>query len=188
MSALTETIQRVLAGDKAAFSGIVREYYGMLVAFAAFRVPDADVVDEVVQQTFIRVYEQLAQYEPDKDFGAWLRTICRYMVMAELKRRSREQANRSRYREYIAARLLEAPVQERQEAARVDTFQALDRCLQQLQANYRDLVNCRYRQKLATKQIAEKFGRSLEWVTTNLFRVRGMLRECIRQQLQGSEA
>jgi len=78
------TLRKVLSGDRDAYSEIVAEHQGMLLAYAAFRIPDAALVDEVVQQTFIRAFEQLRDFQPDKDFGIWLRSICRFMIMAEL--------------------------------------------------------------------------------------------------------
>src|ERR1051326_9389249 len=69
MAPLELSIKKVLSGDRDAYAAIVAEYQEMLLAYAAFRVPDRALVDEVVQQTFIRAYEQLADYKSDKDFG-----------------------------------------------------------------------------------------------------------------------
>ena len=95
MENLQATLRRVLAGDREAYSAIVSAHQDMLVAYAAFRLPDAALVDEVVQQTFIRAYEQLAEFQVDKDFGVWLRAICRFMILAELKDRKSTRLNSS---------------------------------------------------------------------------------------------
>lgn len=76
MPKLHETVRRVLAGEKEQYAAIVAKYQDMLLAYAAFRVPDGDLASEVVQQSFIRAYEQLGSFDPAKDFGACLRTIC----------------------------------------------------------------------------------------------------------------
>ena len=97
---------RKLDGDREAYSEIVADYQDMLLAYAAFRVPDAALVDEVVQQTFIRAYEQLRDFQTDKDFGVWLRSICSFMILAELKRATRDRHNRDNYQEHLKVRLL----------------------------------------------------------------------------------
>jgi DNA-directed RNA polymerase specialized sigma24 family protein len=79
-------IQQILAGDRDAYAELVDEHQSMLLAYAAYRVPDRDLAEEVTQQTFIRAYEQLADFRTDQDFGVWLRVICRYMILAELKK------------------------------------------------------------------------------------------------------
>ncbi|HLY73106.1 MAG TPA: sigma factor, partial [Planctomycetota bacterium] len=106
MKDLEAILQRVLSGDRDAYSGIVAQYQEMLLAYAAFRVPDAGLVDEVVQQTFIRAFEQLRDFQVDKDFGVWLRSICRFMILAELKRASRDRTNKDNYQEHLRSELL----------------------------------------------------------------------------------
>jgi len=101
MGDLVKTLRRVLSGDRDAYSEIVAEHQDMLLAYAAFRLPDAALVDEVVQQTFIRAFEQLRDFQTDKDFGVWLRSICRFMILAELKRATRDRQNKDNYQELM---------------------------------------------------------------------------------------
>jgi RNA polymerase sigma-70 factor (ECF subfamily) len=181
MDDLRGTIRRVLGGDREAYTGIVREHQDMLLAFAAFRIPDAALVDEVVQQTFIRAYEQLADFDPAKDFGTWLRAICRFMILAELKRRTRDRRNRETYRDRVRDSLLETALPLVEEGADADELQRLRRCLQELQETSRKLVHFRYQQGLPLEDIARQVGQSASWVATTLFRVRDALRRCITE-------
>jgi RNA polymerase sigma-70 factor (ECF subfamily) len=181
MERLEETLRRVRAGDREAYSEIVRAYQDMLLAYAAFRVPDPALVDEVVQQTFIRAYEQLDAYRPGKDFGVWLRAICRFMILAELKRACRERENRREYRERLKLRLLEEALRAADGGAEGDLRDRLARCLERLQETSRALLRYRYEQLLKVEDIARRMGQSTAWVATTLFRIRETLRECLRQ-------
>ncbi|MFN3486932.1 MAG: RNA polymerase sigma factor [Planctomycetota bacterium] len=182
MERLEETLQRVRAGDREAYSEIVRAYQEMLLAYAAFRVPDPALVDEVVQQTFIRAYEQLSQYQPGKDFGVWLRAICRFMILAELKRACRERENRREYRERLKLRLLEMALQTVESGgSEEDLRDRLARCLERLQERSRALLRYRYEELLRIEEIARRMGQSAAWVATTLFRIRETLRECLKQ-------
>jgi RNA polymerase sigma-70 factor (ECF subfamily) len=179
MEDLTRTLKRVLSGDRDAYSEIVAEYQDMLLAYAAFRVPDAALVDEVVQQTFIRAYEQLRDFQTDKDFGVWLRSICRFMILAELKRATRDRQNKDNYQDHLKVRLLGEALQRGESGADEDVLRRLKGCMGRLQQTARSLVTLRYQELLKVEEIATRLGQSATWVATTLFRVRETLRKCI---------
>ena len=179
MGDLTRSLRRVLSGDRDAYSEIVAEYQDMLLAYAAFRVPDAALVDEVVQQTFIRAYEQLRDFQTDKDFGVWLRSICRFMILAELKRASRDRQNKDNYQGHLKVRLLGEALERGESGADEDVLRRLKGCMGRLQQTARSLVTLRYQELLKVEEIASRLGQSATWVATTLFRVRETLRKCI---------
>ena len=183
MADLDETLRRVLSGDREAYSRIVADYQDMLLAYAAFRLPDAALVDEVVQQTFIRAYEQLRDFQRDKDFGVWLRTICRFMILAELKSASRDRHNKDNYQEELRLRVLGEALRRGEASSDADdVLQRLQGCLGKLQQQARSLVSLRYRELMKVEEIATRLGQSATWVATTLFRVRESLRKCIGQE------
>ena len=179
MQDLQETIRQVLGGRKEAFADLVRAHQEMLLAYAAFRLPDPALVDEVVQQTFIRAYEQLRDFQTDKDFGVWLRSICRFMIMAELKRVSRDRQNKDNYQEHLKVTLLGAALDRAALDPDEDVLLRLRGCLGRLQQTARSLVTLRYQEFLKVEEIAARLGQSATWVATTLFRVRETLRKCI---------
>jgi RNA polymerase sigma-70 factor, ECF subfamily len=182
MGDLDETLRRVLSGDRDAYSRVVAEYQDMLLAYAAFRVPDAALVDEVVQQTFIRAYEQLRDFQRDKDFGIWLRSICRFMILAELKRAARDRHNKESYQEQLRLNLLGDALRRGESQTDDDVVRRLQSCLGKLQHSARSLVTLRYQDLMKVEEIASRLGQSASWVATTLFRVRESLRKCIGQE------
>jgi RNA polymerase sigma-70 factor, ECF subfamily len=180
-TSVSDTVRRVLTGDRDAYGEIVRAHQDMLLAYAAYRLPDAALVDEVVQQTFIRAFQQLGDYDAAKDFGTWLRTICKFMILAELKRLSRDKQNRETYKDRLRGSLAEAAL-DRASGGDADDLAALKACMDQLQKTSKELVRARYLQALPLGEIARKFGQSTAWVATTLFRVRDVLRRCLEQQ------
>ena len=187
-TALNSAVQRVLAGDKEAYAEVVTTYQDMLLAFAAFRVADGDMADEVVQQTFIRAYEQLDQFQQDKDFGQWLRTICKYMIMAELKKCSSDAYNRRNYSEHIRVVLAQSSLEHFDEDDASDTAAVLESCLKNLPERSQAMLHMRYQQKLPASEICERFGQSEGWVATTLFRLRGELKRCVEQRMKAANA
>lgn len=182
MENLQEQVRQVLDGDRDAYGDIVREHQEMLLAYAAFRVPDAALVDEVVQQTFIRAYQQLSEYRPDKDFGVWLRTICHFMILAELKRLSRDRRHKETYREAVRHHLVAEALEQDLHPDR-DAVQSLNICMERLQDRSRKILAWRYQESLKLDDIARRVGQTTGWVATTLFRIRDTLRKCMEAQI-----
>ncbi len=171
-------IRRVLEGDRDAYAAIVESHQDMLLAFAGYRLPDRDLADEAVQQTFIRAYEQLRDFRPDGDFGTWLRTICRFVILAEVKRRQRQQHNLESARSRLQRVLIdEAFRREGQD----EPLRRLAECMKRLPQDQRTLLDRRYRENASVNELALRYGRTVTWVTTVLFRVRGLLRKCMER-------
>lgn len=184
-AALHALIDAVLGGNKEAYAGIVGAYQDMLLSYAAFRMPDSDLVDEVVHETFIRAYEQLEDFQRDKDFGHWLRVICKYMMMAEFKRFSSENHNKRNYGDHIRVLLSQNAVEE-QDVDEGDTYSLLSSCLQSLPEKSRSMLEMKYQKKLPASAISTHFGQSVGWVATTLFRVRSELRRCVEQRMKAT--
>jgi len=65
------------AGDLAAFEDLVRRYENRIYSFVFQSCGhDADA-REVTQDTFVRAFEAIAQFDPRRSFAAWLFTIAR---------------------------------------------------------------------------------------------------------------
>jgi RNA polymerase sigma-70 factor (ECF subfamily) len=184
-SSLHALIDAVLNGNKDAYARIVGAHQDMLMAYAAFRIPDGDLVDEVVHQTFIRAYEQLELFQRDKDFGQWLRTICKYMIMAELKKFTADTYNKRNYGEHIRS-LLAQNAMEEEDTDDGDTARMLGECMKSLPERSRMMLDLRYGEKLPASEISSRFEQSVGWVATTLFRVRGELRRCIEQRMKAT--
>jgi RNA polymerase sigma-70 factor (ECF subfamily) len=65
-------ISRAKLGDIAAFTGLVEMYYPRCLRFARAVLQNPDEVEDVVQDTFIRLYQALPRYEERHRFESWL--------------------------------------------------------------------------------------------------------------------
>ena len=68
----TTLVNRAKLGDIAAFEAIVERYYPRCVRFAGQMLRDPADVDDVVQETFVRLYRALPRYEERQRFDAWI--------------------------------------------------------------------------------------------------------------------
>ncbi len=63
------------AGDDQAFNFLVRRHKESLYRLLRRSTGDADEAYEAVQEAFIAAWGALDRYDPQRSFGAWLRTI-----------------------------------------------------------------------------------------------------------------
>ena len=181
---IAQLIKAASKGDLQAFGDLVKQYETMLLTFTLYRLPQREEATEAVQDTFIRAYQQLADFRLDADFGTWLRSICRFMILSRAKNYSRQKARSEKYKTQLMALAVEhiesTPCPEPEN----DLTIILRDCTSGLSEQNQTLINDRYTSELSTQQISEKTGRTITWVTSTLHRVRSALRTCIETRMK----
>jgi RNA polymerase sigma-70 factor (ECF subfamily) len=79
-------VNRVLAGDVAAFEGIVRRWQGPLINMAWRYCRDRGRAEELAQEAFLRAWRGLAQWRRESSFSTWLFALAANVFRSELKR------------------------------------------------------------------------------------------------------
>lgn len=82
-------VAQFLAGEKRAFSELVRRYHVRLLNFIYRTIGDRDRAEDLVQETFVRVYRHLHRFDQTKKFSTWAYTIAGNLAKNELRNRSR---------------------------------------------------------------------------------------------------
>lgn len=76
-------------GDQQAFGELVRRYERRVVRVIRRFVRDRDLADDLAQETFLRAYEKLDQFDPSRRFGPWLFRIGVNLTLDHLRKRKR---------------------------------------------------------------------------------------------------
>lgn len=177
-------IKAASQGDTAAFGRLVRSHERMLLTFAAYRLPVHEEACEAVQDTFIRAYAQLADFRVGADFGVWLRSICRFMILNRVNEYTRRKRKHDCYREQLAVLAVQSINADPQIDYTPDPYDRLTECTAQLSGQHRALIADRYHCALTIQEISKKTGRTHTWVTSTLHRVRSALRTCLEKHLK----
>ena len=143
---------------------------------------DVSAAQEVVQLTFIRAYEQLNEYQPDRDFGVWLCVICKHFILTELERQRRESRNLKHFSYALRLRVGEQMAGACDDGQH-DLLSAMRECVKALQSQAASVVRLRYEERQSCRSIAESLDRTVTWVTSTLSRSRKVLRACIESRL-----
>ncbi|AMO22106.1 RNA polymerase sigma factor RpoE [Ramlibacter solisilvae] len=68
-------VERATAGDQRAFELLVLKYQRRIERLIGRMVRDADLVEDIAQETFIRAYRALGQFRGEAQFYTWLYRI-----------------------------------------------------------------------------------------------------------------
>lgn len=82
-------VDAVRRGDRDAFGELVRRYEHRLLAVIRRFVDRPDAAEDLAQETFLRVYQRLDQFDPSRRFGPWLFQIGVNLTLDWLRRRRR---------------------------------------------------------------------------------------------------
>jgi RNA polymerase sigma-70 factor, ECF subfamily len=78
-----------LAGNKRGFNELVERYQSRLLNFVYRTTGDRERAEDLVQETFIRIYRHLHRFDQTKKFSTWAYTIASNLAKNELRNRSR---------------------------------------------------------------------------------------------------
>ena len=79
-------VEKVLAGDTAAFENIVRRWQAPLVNLAYRFCHDRSRAEDMAQEAFLRAYRGLGGWRRDAAFSTWLFAIATNLYRSELRR------------------------------------------------------------------------------------------------------
>ena len=84
-----DIIIRCQQGDKQAFRWIVQTHQQMIFSLALKMLCDEEEAKDMVQETFIKVWQSIRDYDPQRTFTTWLYTISSRLCLDRLKRKNR---------------------------------------------------------------------------------------------------
>ncbi|HKK93031.1 MAG TPA: sigma-70 family RNA polymerase sigma factor [Longimicrobiales bacterium] len=84
-----QLVQAFIEGDERAFSELVSRYDKRLIHFVFRTVGDRQRAEDLVQETFVRVYRHAERFDQTKKFSTWIYTIASNLAKNELRNRSR---------------------------------------------------------------------------------------------------
>ena len=86
-----QLISRFQSGDENAYIELVNRYKDRLTNFVYYFLKDEEQTEDVVQETFIKLYEKKHYYKNIAKFSTWIYTIARNLANTELRKKSRRK-------------------------------------------------------------------------------------------------
>lgn len=176
-----EIINRVRTGESEAFLWIVRAHSLSLRSYLASQLYAQDDADDLAQEVFLVAYRDLDRFQPDEDFGAWLRGIARNKLRVFFRAQARRNAALARFRQQVSSAIendLENLVSDETE----QSIEALLRCVAKLPGRLRKVVRAGLDGTKAAR-LAEELSATVTAVYNLHYRANGLLRDCVKKEM-----
>ncbi len=166
-------------GPVASATRVFLAHQRALTAYIIAIVHDHHVADDVKQEVWLVVAKRWDEYGALADPWPTMRSVARRQALAALRRlRPSRMIPSEAALAAVATAITE--VDGEHDARR----SALARCLDALPADWRSLIDLRYREGLAVTALAEKLSRRADTISMHLNRVRARLLDCIEGRLR----
>lgn len=172
-------VERVLAGDAAAFEGIVRRWQKPLVNLAYRFCRDRGRAEEMAQEAFLRAYRGLDRWRREAAFSTWLFALATNLYCSELRRIPMRTVPMEEVAEPRDPRAVDGGLEEE------DRDRAVRRAVYALPAKYRESLILFYFHEMDLAATSRSLDLPEGTVKARLFRGREMLR---RKLTGGAEA
>ena len=164
-------IKKIKAGDHYALDKLVESYIPQLLAFFRYLHVPESMLDDMVQDTLIKVINKLDMFDENKKFSTWLLTIARNLYL-DVKRRDTKL---NEIKQEIVSNTSEITnVSPETEIVGKYTVEGL---LQNLTSDERLLVELRVFQDASFAEIAELTGELETTLRSRFFRILNRLRK-----------
>ena len=170
-----ELVRLALGGDDVAFEYLFDRYREAIHRLFVQRLGGTDGADDLLQETFIKVYINLHRYRPDYTFGQWLYTIARNTFIDYVRKRQEELPidepadSESTSDSYVETTPTPTP---EERFINLQQRTQLEHYLEQLTPRYRELIRMRFFDEYSYEEIATKLGLPLGTVKTQIHRAR----------------
>lgn len=160
----------VTQGDQEALEVLYERYSRAVYSFSLRIVGDAQVAEEILQEVFIRAWQQGTSYQATRgSLITWLLSITHNLSIDEVRRRKRRpQKAESEEPETILASLPDAGIGVEEEVWLASLRGSIQEALQQLPVAQREAIELAYFQGLTQREIAETLGEPLGTIKTRM--------------------
>lgn len=189
-----ELVTRHLEGDPHAFQVLMDRYRGRLIRFINRTVGDRDRSEDLVQETFLRVYRHLHRFDTTRKFSTWIYTIAGNLAKNELRNRSRnplilfQTITKNREEDDRPLQWEDISYAPDDLARKRNLQETVEKAVTELPDHHREVFELREMQGKSYEEIAEITGVKLGTVKSRLNRARNKFAEIISRKMEGGSA
>ncbi len=155
-----------------------------------------DGVEDVVQETFVNAWQDLAHLRASNRFAAWLNGICRNMSMRWIRAQGiidRRQDTFSSFQTVHESDIEVSPALDlpdphlldlAEELNRQDLTMLLDQAMKHLPATARKALEMHYLSEMSQREVALQLGMTINALEVRLHRARRQLRQVLNHELR----
>jgi len=176
-------IEEVLAGNKSKYELLIRKYNQQLFRIAKGYIRDDDEIEDLMQETYIKAYSQLSNFEHKSQFATWLIRILINECLMALRKKSRLS---NIHEEMSYDSLIEINNPE-STAMNSELKDVLEKAIENLPVKYRSVFILREVAAISVNETGQLLNISESNVKVRLNRAKEMLKDSIMNNYPVSE-
>jgi RNA polymerase sigma-70 factor (ECF subfamily) len=181
-----EFVERVGAGDAAAFTALMRKHNRTLFRTARSILRDDAEAEDAVQEGYLAAYRSIGNFRGGSSLATWLVRIVANEALGRLRRRTRS-AEVIRLEDPMSEHHDAAPApsheQPEREAARAEARRLIEARIDELPEAFRTVFILRGVEEMTVEEVAASLDIPEATVRSRFFRARGLLRESLAREL-----
>jgi len=171
-----DLVRQFQNGDKDAFRLLVERNEDKVRSIISYSINRTDIIDDIAQDVFIKVYKSLDKFRLDSKFYTWL-----YRITVN---RCRDELRKHRWKYFISlngntTKDVDSSDELRTEQKHNDFKDTVRRALRQLPVKYREIIVLKDIEDYTYEEIAEILECEIGTVKSRLSRARSALRKIL---------
>jgi RNA polymerase sigma-70 factor (ECF subfamily) len=178
-----DVIDRVLAGDLAAFEHVMRRYNQRIYRVVRAIVKNNAEAEDVMQEAYVNALTHLSDFAGRARFSTWLTRIAMHEAFARVRSHQRQRSFEANMTEPESNSPTVTP---EQSASDGELRGLLEHAVSLLPEHFRLVFVLRDVQQLSVAETAETLDIPAETVKTRLHRARGLLRDQLSERIDAT--
>ena len=172
-----EAISRLRQGEISGLEILVRLYQNEATRIAQLITRDREVAEDVVQSAFVRVYERIEQFDPERPFAPWFFRIVSNDAVRAAQQSSRQVSSGAAMLDQLQD---ESPGPD-EILATLEQFDSVTDALWHLTPEQRAVIVLRYYAGLSDREVALRLESAPGTIRWRLHEARKRLRQILHQ-------
>ncbi len=182
-------VARAKDGDEAAFEQLIRQYDRQIFRIARHITQNKEDAEDIVQDTFLKAYQKLHQFQGNSKFYTWLvRIAVNESLMRLRKRRNSKTVSMDEDMQTeegsVPRDFADWTPDPEQQYGQGELGEILRKTIAGLSPGFRSVFTLRDVENLSTEETAEALGLSVPAVKSRLLRARLQLRERLSKHMK----
>lgn len=174
-----ECVKQILAGDKQKYRIIISRYEKKLVRYVTYLCYDSTLAEDVVQETFIKVYSNLNSFKSELKFSSWIYRIAHNEAMNAVKK--------FRFIPYdydLVSLLIPSSSNVAEDYEKEEIVKNVNLYLQRIPLKYRQVLSLYYLEDKSYGEISDILRLPIGTVGTLLNRAKKKFKDLVKEEIE----
>ncbi len=179
-------VKEAREGDEQSYKRLVNKYERALYYHILKMVKDKEQVEDLVQEAFVKAFDNLESYNTNYAFSTWLYRIATnhtidYLRKKKLQTLSIDKPRKTKSGE-MEMQLEDQSSQTDRSIIRKQRQNIVQDAIDELPVKYRKVIRLRHMEEKSYQEISEELGKPLGTVKAHIFRAREMLYKSLKDK------